>query len=237
MGDSNKVEALDLYAKVEDLLGVKDVAPKLHNIFFDILDTLEFKSILDIGCGSGDFLEEVRRRYEIDIADGIDKSLHMVEIANSKGLSVTNRDLKEIDNRYDIVTATFDMVNYLNPEEFIEFFSDLKRVLKEGGYFIFDINSQYALSQLAVGNFIAEDDDRFLTIESFYEAGVYDSIFTLFEKSGDCYRKSFDSIRQYYYSEEFISLLSGWKLKDKFPIKLYEMESDDKILYILKNIG
>ena len=234
---SNTKEALDLYAKVEDLLGVKEVAPKLYSYYFDILDKKEFNLLIDIGCGSGDFLLELKKRYPKKIVEGIDKSPLMIDIAKKKDLNVYNLDIKDLNKTYDIATAVFDMINYLTPQEFIEFFKDLRKVVKNDGFFIFDVNSEFGLSELAVGNFIADDEDRFLAIESFYEAGVYESFFTLFEKEGSkCYKKESQIIKQYHYSEEFFRLLGGWELDSMLPIKLYDMENYDKIIYVLKKV-
>ena len=139
----------------------------------------------------------------------------MVEHSLKKGLNVSFKELSQIDREFDIATATFDMVNYLNPQEFIEFFEDLKKVLKKNALFIFDLNSEFGLSELAVGNFIADDNDRFLTIESFYEKGLHESIFTLFEKEKNLYKKSTDKIRQYYYGSDFLTLLNGWHIEKR----------------------
>ncbi len=234
---SNSKDALDLYAKVEDLLGVKEVAPKLYSYYFDILDKKEFNSLLDIGCGSGDFLIELKKRYPNKLLDGIDKSPLMVDTAKKKALNAYNLDIKDLNKSYDIATAVFDMINYLTPQEFIDFFKDLHKIINDGGFFIFDVNSEFGLSELAVGNFIAEDSNRFLAIESFYEAGVYESFFTLFEKeTKNCYKKEKQIIKQYHYSEDFFRLLGGWELDSMLPIKLYDMENYDKIIYVLKKI-
>ena len=234
MQRSNSKEALNLYAKVEDLLDIKEYAKKLYSYYYPLLDRLEFNSLLDIGCGRGEFLEEVKGRYNFNTLKGVDKSDYMASLAKKRNLDVISGSIKDIKESFDIATATFDMVNYLTPFEFIEFFKDLKRVVKSGGYFIFDVNSEFGLSDLAVGNFIAEDGSRFLAIESFYEGGVYDSTFTLFERDKNCYKKFSESISQYYYSKEFFELLDGWKLEEELPIKLYDMEMPDKVIYILK---
>jgi len=231
----NKVEALNLYAKIEDLLGIKEYSPKLYNYYIEILNKIEFNSLLDIGCGSGDFLKLIELKYHDVELKGIDRSTQMVKISKDRGLNVTSQKLYELDKKYDVVVATFDMVNYLNPQEFIDFFEDLKSVVKSNGYFIFDLNTEFGLSDLAVGNFIAEDNKRFLAIESFYEAGVYESYFTLFEQFDNCYKKSKDKIFQYYYSRDFISLLGGWEIDSILPIKLYGMEKFDKEIYFLRN--
>jgi len=232
----NSIYALNLYSKIEDLIGVKEVAPKLYAYYFDILSKFEFCSLLDIGCGKGDFLLKLSKIYKSINLEGIDRSSAMVEHSLKKGLNVSFKELSQIDREFDIATATFDMVNYLNPQEFIEFFEDLKKVLKKNALFIFDLNSEFGLSELAVGNFIADDNDRFLTIESFYEKGLYESIFTLFEKDKNLYKKSTDKIRQYYYSSDFLTLLNGWHIEKRVPIKLYDENKYDKIIYIFKNI-
>ena len=236
MAKKNSVDALNLYAKIEDLIGVKEVAPKLYSYYFDILSKLEFNSLLDIGCGKGDFLLELSKLHKSVYLEGIDRSSAMVECSLKKGLNVSSRELNQIDREFNVVTATFDMVNYLNPQEFIEFFANLKKVLKKNGLFIFDLNTEFGLSELAVGNFIVDDNDRFLAIESFYEKGLYESFFTLFEKEKNLYKKSTEKIRQYYYSDDFLALLSAWSIEKRIPISLYDMEEPDKSIYIFKNI-
>jgi len=232
----NSEEALNLYAQVEDLLGVEEVAPKLYNYYYKILQNVEFKSLLDIGCGKGNFLHSLENKYRDVYFEGIDRSSKMINICKNRQLNCSTTKLSSLNKKFDVAVATFDMVNYLNPQEFIEFFDNLVNILKSGGYFIFDLNTEYGLSELAVGNFIVDDDNRFLTIESFYENGVYESFFTLFKKQESCFKKSTEKIRQYLYSEEFLSLLGGWKIKKTIPIKLYDMEEFDKKIYLFKKI-
>ncbi len=42
---TNNTLPLDIYAKVEDLLGVNEVAPKLYDYYIDALKQLKFKSL------------------------------------------------------------------------------------------------------------------------------------------------------------------------------------------------
>ena len=233
---NNSVEALNLYAKIEDLIGVNEVSYTLYKYYYDILNQINFNSLLDIGCGKGDFLYEVKKQFNPKLLQGIDRSSLMVKCAKEKGLNVSTKELNDFNKKVDIGTATFDMINYLTPQEFIDFFQDLKSVIKENGYFIFDVNTKFGLSELAVGNFIAEDKQRFLAIESFYENGLYESSFTLFEKKENFYIKSSECISQYYYSQEFFELLSGWEIQSIIPVKLYGMEEFDKTIYLLKKL-
>ncbi|HIQ45993.1 MAG TPA: class I SAM-dependent methyltransferase, partial [Sulfurovum sp.] len=78
-------DSLDLYAKVEDLLGVKEASPKLYAHYLLFLNTLEFNNLLDVGCGSGDFLQQMQQALDIPSVKGIDLSPLMVEKTVQKG--------------------------------------------------------------------------------------------------------------------------------------------------------
>ncbi len=233
---TNNQEALDLYAQIEDLIGVKEVAPTLNSYYFDILSNFEFNSLLDIGCGKGDFLKKLSIVEPNSYLLGIDKSCIMIKEAVKSGINAKCAQIYDLNEEFDIAVAIFDMVNYLTPKEFNEFFNHLSKIVKRGGYFIFDINSYFGFSELAVGNFIAEDEDRFLAIESFFENNKYESIFTLFSKGKDnLYKKKREQINQYYYSKDDIEALQYWEITDLFPISLYESESIDKHIFVLHN--
>lgn len=230
------IDALDLYAKVEDMLGLKEASSKLYSYYFEILKEIEFDSVLDIGCGSGEFLSIIDSLNICKKSLGIDRSALMVKRAQANGINAKNIELSDIKDKFSLATATFDMVNYLNKEQFFDFFKDLAKVVKRDGYFLFDINTLFGLSELAVGNFIEQDENRFVTIESFYEDEIYDSFFTLFEKNENgLYKKSSSKISQYYHSLEDFEKLDRWKLESVLPISLYEYESVDKNILLLKN--
>ncbi len=228
---------LEIYAKVEDLLGVKEAAPKLYKEYLKLLQKIEFNSILDIGCGSGDFLALIDSLNIAQKILGIDVSIEMVQKALNKGVNAKVAKVDKINEEFDTALAIFDMVNYLKPKEIKKFFTDVAKVVKKGGYFLFDINSYFALSSLAVGNFIAQDESRFIAIESFFEEGIYESYFTLFsKKENSCFFKEEGVIFQYYYELDFFKNLEHWKLMQSIPIKLYEMESVDKYILCLKRL-
>jgi len=67
----------------------------------------------------------------------------------------------------------------------------MKEHLNEGGFFLCDINTLYGFKNVAVGSYIVDDEDRFLTVDSDFEKGEYISEFTLFEKEGKGKDRSF----------------------------------------------
>ena len=230
----NSASSLDLYAKVEDLLGVKEVAPKLYAHYLLFLNFEDIDSMLDVGCGSGDFLFQMKKALSIPKAQGIDLSPLMVSMARDIGVDASCVDLCKLDEQYDVITAVFDMLNYLDDKSLIEFLDCVYDRLDDGGVFLCDINTLYAFENVAVGSYIVDDDDRFLTIDSDFEDGVYSSEFTLFEKSDNQFSKSQESINQYYHKIEDIVKYSNLELIQSDEMKLYELDEADKIFLVLR---
>ena len=228
--------ALDLYAKVEDLLGVQEVTPILNEYYFNTLDGLEFKTLLDVGCGSGGFLEELSLGYPTVKTKGIDLSSVMVEMTKAKGLNAECIDLCKLDGKFDVITAIFDMMNYLDKESLKRFLRCIEERLEEGGHFLFDINTLYAFKVVAAGSFIKDADDRFVTIDSDYEEEerAYYMDFTLFEKKGETFVKSQDSITQHFYTVSEIQKLTKMKLVSKKAIAIYGEETEKFYLVFKK---
>ena len=228
--------ALDLYAKVEDLLGVNEVTPILNEYYYDALEKLEFNSLLDVGCGSGGFLEQISKRYPTVNAKGIDLSAVMVDMTKAKGLNAESIDLCKVEEQYEVVTAIFDMVNYLDAKNIKRFFRCVEERLEKGGYFIFDINTLFAFKVVAAGSFIKDGGERFVTIDSDYieEDATYYMDFTLFEKEGECFKKSQDSITQYFYTVPEIQKFTGMKLVSKTAISIYSHEVEKFFLVFRK---
>ncbi len=235
----NTSNSLDLYAKVEDLLGVKEVAPRLYAHYLLFLNSINFDTLLDVGCGSGDFLYQMQQALEIPKVKGIDLSPLMISKTVKKGMEAEQIDLCDLNGSYDVITAVFDMLNYLDKEQLKRFFSCLKTHLNKGGFFLCDINTLYGFENVAVGSFIVDDNERFLTVDSDFKSGEYISEFTLFEKEGKSlngsFKKSQETIRQYYHTVDEIVNVSGLELVNSNDVNLYEFEVADKMFLVFKN--
>lgn len=232
--DNTSSDPLDLYAKVEDLLGVKEAAPVLYAHYLLFLNGVDFDSLLDVGCGSGDFLRQMQGALGIEKIMGIDLSPEMVSKTAAQGIPSQCTDLCELSGKFDVITAVFDMLNYLDKKALQRFFICVSEHLHEGGYFLCDINTLYGFENVAVGSYIVDDEERFLTVDSDFEAGEYSSEFTLFEKEGKCFRKSQEIIKQYYHTIEEIITLSGLEPVSSDDVSLYEMEEADKLFVVLQ---
>jgi len=231
---ANKTEALDLYAKIEGLLENEEAIGSLYGTYLKTLDTLPFDSLLDVGCGSGGFLELIQRIFAPAELKGIDLSSLMVARTAARGIKAEAIDLCAVQGQFEVITAVFDMVNYLDKKGLQRFMQCVAQRLTEGGYFLCDINSEYGFSEIASGSFTAEDEDQFLIIDSDYEKGLYRSTFTLFEKEGRCYRRSDAQITQHYHTAEQIASAGGLTLVSDTPISLYSEVSDKHFLLLQK---
>jgi len=227
-------DPLDLYAKVEDLLGVKEASPSLYAHYLLFLNSVDFESLLDVGCGSGDFLSQMQEALKIPEVKGIDLSPLMVEQTKAQGISAESVDICENKGSYDVITAVFDMLNYLDKEALQRFLLCIKEQLNDDGVFLCDINTLYGFENVAVGSYIVDDDERFLTVDSDFEEGVYSAEFTLFEKEGSLFNKSQETIKQYYHSVDEIVELSGLELLLNDDVYLYESDRADKCFVVLK---
>lgn len=228
------VDPLDLYAKVEDLLGVKESASSLYAHYFLFLNSVEFDSLLDVGCGSGDFLRQMSGALKIPTVKGVDLSPLMVSKTRELGFDAECKNLCDVEGQYDVLTAVFDMLNYLNKEQLKHFFECVRAHLHEGGLFLCDINTLYGFESVAVGAYIVDDEERFLTIDSDFDNGEYSAEFTLFEKEGGTFKKSQETIEQHYHTVGDIVMLSGMELVQSDEVNLYGFEKADKTFLVLQ---
>ncbi len=232
----NTSNSLDLYSKVEDLLGVKEAAPSLYAHYLLFLNSTNLTSILDVGCGSGDFLLQMQKALDIPKVKGIDLSPLMVSKTKEQDIDVQCIDLCELEGKYDVITSVFDMLNYLDKTNLERFLLCVKEHLSVGGFFLCDINTLYGFKNVAVGSYIVDDKERFLTIDSDFEEGEYISEFTLFEKEKDAYNKSQETIKQYYHNVEELVKYSGLELVETDDVNLYGLDEADKVFVVLRKV-
>lgn len=93
-------------------------------------------SVLDVGCGTGRFLDALPTRYE---CTGIDVSAGMLDYARKKGLKVeraSSNDLPFDDDSFDLV-ATFAVLHHLiDPNMVRASLREMVRVVRPGGALI-----------------------------------------------------------------------------------------------------
>lgn len=222
---------LDLYAKAEHLLGIEEATEALYDLYRSELDGYAVKTLLDIGCGRGGFMQ--RMQSDGVVCKGIDLSAIMVEECRAVGLDAECVDVSKVGGKYDAVVAIFDVLNFLNEEELLLFLDAVAQRLNDDGVFIADINTLYGFRDVAEGTMSSENEGEFLVVDAVFEDEKLFTKFTLFEKeeSGK-YTKYQDTIVQYFHKLKLFEKLPTLKLIDKQTFSLYDTK--DKTLLIFK---
>ncbi|MDF1881517.1 class I SAM-dependent methyltransferase [Sulfurimonas sp. MAG313] len=222
--------SLDLYSKVEHLLGIQESTKYLHTLYTEVLYNYEIKTLLDVGCGRGDLMQTFDK-YDIE-CEGIDLSSLMVQKAQAKGLKVEHKSICEVNKQYDAIVAVFDVLNFIHPNELNDFLSCVHDSLNEEGIFVFDINTLHGFSNVADGTMMAEEGNMFLCVDALFENNQLDTKFTLFTEEDSRYTKEQATLSQYFHSLQIFKKLKDFKVVKSAYLDMYDTK--DKALIVLK---
>lgn len=229
---------LDLYAKIEPYLDLEEATYTLHKEFMRFIMENSLDNILDIGCGRGYFLENLRINGLNYL--GIDNSLEQIKVCKDKSLNAENLELKKIDQIFDCTVAIFDVVNFVEKQKIEEFFKNIYSLLNKNGYFLFDINTLFAFENIAQGSINIDLEDSFIAINSDFIDSKLITNFFLFEKEEDNkFVKNEGLISQEYYKTNYLEKILknvGFEIVEKRDLFLYTNNKADKKMFICKKI-
>jgi len=227
------MHSLDLYSRVEHLLGIEESTAYLHTLYTEVLYNYEVKTLLDVGCGRGDLMETFAK-YDI-ACEGIDLSGLMVEKAKAKGLKAEKKSICEVNKTYDAIVSVFDVVNFIKPDELEGFLNCVHECLNEEGVFVFDINTLHGFANVAEGTMTEEEGDDFIAVDAVFEDNELHTKFTLFEKNEEGnYNKEQSTLIQYFHSLQIFKKLKNFKVVQSAYLDMYDTK--DKALIVLKKV-
>ena len=230
------MNSLDLYAKIEPLIGFYDEYETLYSSYLQLLYPLHVSSVLDIGCGNGKLLKLLDDN-DFD-AFGIDRSEEMIKRAKELGVKAEVQELNSLHvDSYECALAVGDVLNYMKDSELDKFFDEVKAVVQEDGYFLADVNTKIGF-EVADGVMVKESDESdesFLSVEANYEDEVLTTNITLFEKDKEAYKKSSGQVLQYYHTKERFENLKSFRLVASSPISMFSDE-EEKLLMLFQAI-
>lgn len=228
------MQGLDVYADAEKFFDFGEAIDELWGNYIIKLKSLGVKTILDIGCGNGKFCKlAMQNGFEVF---GIDLSGRMVELATEEGCKAKKIDLCDYQGeKFDSAVAIFDVLNYMDKEYLKKFLSCVENILKDGGYFLFDINSYFGFDEIAQGTIADGDENGYAILNSIFEDDKLITDVTLFEKGdNECFIKKNGSITQYYHSIENIVTVTNLNFFDKIELNLYSDEVDKYLIVLQK---
>ncbi|MDT8861435.1 class I SAM-dependent methyltransferase [Alkalihalobacillus sp. MEB130] len=168
---------------------------------------LEGQRILDVGCGTGELL--VRLKQQGADVTGVDLSAEMLTIAKEKceqyGFSplLIQQSMTDLEDlgQFDVVTLFCDSLNYLETEQdVVKTFECINKLLKKGGYLLFDVHSVSKIENGFIGQTFAEDAGEVAYIWTSFEGVAPHSVeheLTFFvQNESHHYEKKFELHKQ-----------------------------------------
>ena len=133
---------------------VHDILSNYNGLIQHIIAIDQEPTLLDIGCGRGEWLQKCSDRGFK--STGIEINVGMVETCNSFGLEIIKGDALDIlkdlpDNSFSLITA-FHVIEHISFDSIYNILIECKRVLKKEGFLILETPSIDNLS-IASQNF------------------------------------------------------------------------------------
>lgn len=208
----NQYENLSLiYDKMIDVNYDKWIS-FLAEYFYSKGIELKGKKALEIGCGTGNMTLRLKEKGMDVIA--MDLSEEMLAAAEEKlfekryKVMFLNQDGVDfsIDKKFNFAFAFCDVYNYIiDEEELLLSFKNLYNHLEPGGYFIFDISTEYKLKRIIGSNtFTMNRDDLCYIWDNYLEDDRIEMYITFFLQEEELYRRVEENHIQRAYSTDFI---------------------------------
>jgi len=233
------LQALDLYGEIEEYLDFEDEIRALYKaILLQVLQS-ESKQVIDIGCGQGEFCNLLELNGIKTF--GVDLSSKQIELAKLKfpELNFQAIDIVNITKQFECATATFDVINYIPSNNLKEFFTTTNKLLKDNGYFIFDINTLFGFEEIAQGTLVIDEEDIFIGIDANFEQNILYTDITVFTKETSKYNKQVGTIEQFYHPDKVLESAlkeSGFEILKAIDFSLHSEEENDKIILVCKKL-
>ena len=211
---------------------------KYANNILEILknNNIESGQILEIACGTGNITKYLAKSKHNILA--FDFSEDMLNQAYPKLIDYENINLIKYDMykfpyemyEFDAIITLLDVINYIiDPKKIKELFFNIFNGLKDGGVFIFDLNSKNKLfNVLGDNHFIYEKENIFYTWESSRDRNLINFELNFFVKDikTRLYERITERQVERYYSIEFII-----GLLEEVGFTNIEYKDEDKDIY------
>ena len=205
------MEAYSILAKYYDSL-MKDFN---YDAYLDFIKGYVKGEGVDLCCGTGEMTIRLAKQKCKMI--GMDLSQDMLNVARDKArknfqnIIFIQGNLKDFDlpHKVDFVTCVCDGFNYINDEDMAVAIDNISKKLKQGGYLIFDISSQYKLENVLGNNTFCEDTNKATYIWSNKLDGNSVSMqISFFEKiKGDTYKRIDENQTQFVHTQKCVQSL------------------------------
>ena len=200
----------------------RNASPAVVNHILENIKNKNIKEILEIGCGTADYLYALSQQLRCD-SYGFDNSESMINEANKKnpGLNLTINDLHnsfDYDNDFFDLVYSIDVIHYV--KDINHYFEEIKKVLNKDGVVLTVTDSREDLENRTITKYFPES----LEIEK----KRYPSVYKIIEKMKSIGFKGIEithTEKEHKMSEE---TFQKFKSKAFSAIRLISEESFDK---------
>ncbi len=229
--------------------------PPEVSIFVEYKDAYYGKKILDIGCGAGRTSHYFRNFTDQYI--GVDYSKSMIDYCKRQysDLEFKHCDVRELscfdDGEFDFVMFSYNGLDYINHDERISALKEIRRILKQGGTFVFSAHNRrcdnialepalvFSLNPINLLKNIVNYYEQAKNREALAPKEVINDHYAIYNDSGN----NFGLLTYYIDKENQAKQLAGigFELLEMFSLNgqpLSKNEDDKKsgwIYYVLKN--
>lgn len=129
-------------AKKKLLAGSNTVLPDLLETNYLIKLIKKNKSVLDVGCGNGIFLERLKKKINFKSALGFDYSKQMINEARKRRIKKTKfmeldmtdkKQLQLLNQKFDYIITKRSLINLANFKQQVNVLDKLSKLLKKNG--------------------------------------------------------------------------------------------------------
>tara|TARA_X000000950_G_scaffold214902_1_gene258601 strand:- start:3374 stop:4132 length:759 start_codon:yes stop_codon:yes gene_type:complete len=129
-------------AKNKLFAGSNTVLPDLLETDYLIKLIKKNKSVLDVGCGNGIFLERLKKKTNFKSALGFDYSKQMIKEAKKRQIKKTqfialdmtdNKSLQLLNHKFDYIITKRSLINLANFKQQVKVLDKLSKLLKKNG--------------------------------------------------------------------------------------------------------
>ena len=114
-------------------------------LLLDKLRSIKFDSLIDIGCGDGRLLREVRKKFPGKRILGVDYSQQAIALAQAMNPNIKyeRKDItvESLEDRFDVATLV-EVLEHIPPEQLKRFLDGVANTLERGGYLLLTVPHQ-----------------------------------------------------------------------------------------------
>jgi SAM-dependent methyltransferase len=185
--------------------------------------------VLDLCCGTGHLAQAlVERGYQVMGIDGSEEMIRFARInaPNADFIVEDARDFR-LPGAYRAAVSTYDSLNHVTSlEELTRVFGNVAACLRDGGLFLFDLNTEEGYSARWRGSFGIVEDDHVCVVRASFDgsAKVGQTAITIFRSEGEVWlRSDMTLVQRCYADHEIQSALEAAGFAD---LQVYDAQTD-----------